>query len=66
MLSLNVLFISDCARSSLLCGLSSLHQAGTTLVELPGLLIAVASLMAEHRRASIVGARGLNSCGAQA
>ena len=47
-----------------------LHQAGTPLVELPRLLIAVASLIAEHRLwsgwASVVGAHGLNSCGAQA
>ena len=43
------LFI-DCAGSSLLCGLfSRCGEHGLSLVAVCGLLIAVASLVAEHR-----------------
>ena len=51
-------------------GFLSLRQAGATLVVVHGLLIAVASLVEEHRlsgvRALVAVARGLRSCGSQA
>ena len=53
------------------CGqdFSSCGERGLLFVAVRGLLIAVASLVAEHglgARASVVVARGLSSCGSQA
>ena len=47
---LNFIFIFGCLGSSLLCaGFLWLRRAGVLFVAVRGLLIAVASLVAEHR-----------------
>ena len=68
---MGILFIYGHARSSLTCGLfSSCGEQGLLLVAVCGLLVAVASLVAEHglesARASVVAVCGLNSCGSWA
>ena len=61
------LFISGCAGSSLLYGLFCIgDEHGLLFIAVHRLLTRVASLVAEHRLtgapASVVVARGLNSC----
>ena len=55
------LFISGCVGSSLLCPCLVVVRGGVLIVAVRGLLIAVASLVAEHK-----GSRraGFSSCGA--
>ena len=61
-LFLAVLGLRCCARAFSSCG-----ERGLLFVAVCGLLIAVASLVAEHGAwASVVVARGLNSCGSRA
>ena len=59
-----------CARSLLLCtDFLQLQHARAALVVVRRLLIAVASLVAEHGllvRGSVIAAGGLGSCGSQA
>ena len=59
------LFIFDCAGSSLLCGLFSscgerVRRGDSSLVAVRGLLIEVASLIAEHE---FLGQAGFSDCG---
>ena len=62
------LFIFGCVGSSLLCvqAFSSCSEWGLLFVAVRRLLIAVASLIAEHVQASVVVAYGLSSCGSWA